>query len=138
MFYCEIDIAKYKHEASVIDINGKALIDSISFTNDKQGCEKVLTVLGKLEIAPADIIIGMEATGHYWISVYTFFLELGYTVKVINPISPKLSEKCISVRSRMTPKIHISSLRLCVSENTPQLYFLRKISLFFHIKNVIM
>ena len=42
MFYCGIDIAKYKHEASVIDTNGKAMLDSISFTNDKQGCEKIL------------------------------------------------------------------------------------------------
>lgn len=93
MFYCGIDIAKYKHEASVIDTNGKALIDSISFANDKQGCEKVLTVFEKFEIAPADIIIGMEATGHYWLSVYTFFLELGYTVKVINPIQSEAFRK---------------------------------------------
>ena len=86
MFYCGIDIAKYKHEASVIDINGKSLIDSISFANDKQGCEKILAVFEKFEIAPANVIIGMEATGHYRLSVYAFFLELGYTVKVINPI----------------------------------------------------
>lgn len=77
MFYCGIDIAKHKHEASVIATDGKALIDSISFANDKQGCEKVLAVFGKFEIASADVIIGMEATGHYWLSVYTFFLELG-------------------------------------------------------------
>ncbi len=31
MFYCGIGIAKYKHEASVIDETGKALLDSISF-----------------------------------------------------------------------------------------------------------
>ncbi len=93
MFYCGIDIAKYKHEASVIDTNGKALIDSISFANDKQGCEKVLAVFEKFEIASADVIIGMEATGHYWLSVYTFFLELGYTVKVINPIQSEAFRK---------------------------------------------
>ena len=29
MFYCGIDIAKYKHEASVIDTNGKALSASL-------------------------------------------------------------------------------------------------------------
>lgn len=93
MFYCGIDIAKYKHEASVIDINGKALIDSISFANDKQGCEKILAVFEKIEIVPSDVIIGMEATGHYWLSVYTFFLDLGYTVKVINPIQSEAFRK---------------------------------------------
>ena len=93
MFYCGIDIAKYRHEASIIDTDGKALIDSISFANDKQGCEKVLAIFEKFEIAPADVIIGMEATGHYWLSVYTFFLELGYTVKVINPIQSEAFRK---------------------------------------------
>lgn len=93
MFYCGIDIAKYKHEASVIDTNGKALLDSISFANDKQGCEKIIAVFQKFEISPADVIIGMEATGHYWLSVYAFFLELGYNVKVINPIQSEAFRK---------------------------------------------
>lgn len=93
MFYCGIDIAKYKHEASVIDTNGKAMLDSISFTNDKQGCEKILAVFQKFDISPADIIIGMEATGHYWLSVYAFFIELGYNVKVINPIQSEAFRK---------------------------------------------
>lgn len=93
MFYCGIDIAKYKHEASVIDTNGKAMLDSISFTNDKQGCEKILAVFQKFEISPADVIIGMGATGHYWLSVYAFFLELGYNVKVINPIQSEAFRK---------------------------------------------
>ena len=93
MFYCGIDIAKYKHEASVIDTNGKAMLDSISFSNDKKGCEKILAVFQKFEISPADVIIGMEATGHYWLSVYAFFLELGYNVKVINPIQSEAFRK---------------------------------------------
>ena len=93
MFYCGIDIAKYKHESSVIDTNGKSLLDSISFANDKQGCEKIIAVFQKFEISPADVIIGMEATGHYWLSVYAFFLELGYNVKVINPIQSEAFRK---------------------------------------------
>lgn len=93
MFYCGIDIAKHKHEASVIDDSGKALIDSISFSNSKDGCEKIQTVFEKLEISVSDVIIGMEATGHYWLSVYAFFLELGYTVKVINPIQSEAFRK---------------------------------------------
>lgn len=93
MFYCGIDIAKYKHEASVIDTNGKSLLDSISFANDKQGCEKIIAVFQKFEISPADVIIGMEATGHYWLSVYAFFLDLGYNVKVINPIQSEAFRK---------------------------------------------
>lgn len=86
MFYCGIDIAKFKHEASVIDTDGKALFDSISFANNKEGCEKVLTLFEKLGVTSDSVIIGMEATGHYWLSVYEHFTKLGYDVKVINPI----------------------------------------------------
>ena len=45
MFYCGIDIAKHNHEASIIDAEGKALLDSISFANTKAGCEKLLALL---------------------------------------------------------------------------------------------
>ena len=44
MFYCGIDIAKYKHEATVIDQAGAALLESISFANSKEGCEKLLAL----------------------------------------------------------------------------------------------
>lgn len=86
MFYAGIDIAKSKHEASVINPDGELLLDSISFANTQKGCERLLTLFVKFDIPKEDVIIGMEATGHYWLSVYAFFLELGYDVKVINPI----------------------------------------------------
>lgn len=93
MFYAGIDIAKYKHEASVIDPDGKALLDSLSFTNDKAGCEKVVALFEKLSVPKGELVIGMEATGHYWLSVYAFFIESGYEVKVINPIQSEAFRK---------------------------------------------
>jgi len=93
MFYAGIDIAKNKHEASVIDTEGKALLDSISFSNSKEGCEKLLALFDRLGVAKDDVLIGMEATGHYWLSVHAFFLELGYDVKVINPIQSEAFRK---------------------------------------------
>ena len=93
MHYCGIDIAKYKHEATVIDESGKALLDSISFVNTKDGCEKLLALFERLNISKAELLIGMEATGHYWLSVHAFLLELGYEVKVINPIQSEAFRK---------------------------------------------
>ena len=80
MFYCGIDIAKYKHEATVIGEAGAALLDSISFSNSKEGCEK-------LDLLNEDLLINMAATGHYWLSVYGYPLEQGFEVKVINLLS---------------------------------------------------
>lgn len=93
MYYCGIDIAKYKHEATVIDENGKALFDSISFSNTKEGCEKLLSLFDRLDISIEDLIIGMEATGHYWLSVHAFLLEQGYCINVINPIQSEAFRK---------------------------------------------
>ena len=93
MYYCRIDITKYKHEAAVIDEAGKALLDSISFSNTKEGCEKLPELFERLRISKDDVLIGMEATGHYWLSVHAFLLEQGYDVKVINPIQSEAFRK---------------------------------------------
>jgi len=86
LFYCGIDIAKRSHEASVIDTEGKPLLDSISITNTQEGCEKLYSLFERLSIARDDVIIGMEATGHYWLSIYEHLTEQNYDVRVINPI----------------------------------------------------
>lgn len=93
MYYCGIDIAKHKHEATVIDESGKALLDSISFSNSREGCEKLLALFERLNISRDTLLIGMEATGHYWLSVYGFLLEQDFEVKVINPIQSEAFRK---------------------------------------------
>ena len=93
MFYCGIDIAKYKHEATVIDEAGTALLDSISFSNNKEGCEKLLALFERLGVSNDGLLIGMEATGHYWLSVYGYLLEQGFEIKVINPIQSEAFRK---------------------------------------------
>ncbi len=86
MFYVGIDIAKKNHEASIIDSNGKLLDKSISFSNSQAGSFKLISLLEKYNISTSNVVIGMEATGHYWLSLYSYLLDLEYTVYVINPI----------------------------------------------------
>lgn len=93
MFYLGIDIAKHNHEATIIDSDGKALLDSISFTNTQTGCEKLILLFERFDITKDNVVIGMEATGHYWLSVHAFFIEFGYDVKVINPIQSEAFRK---------------------------------------------
>ncbi|WP_422487406.1 IS110 family transposase, partial [Gudongella sp. DL1XJH-153] len=86
MFYVGIDIAKKNHEASIIDSNGKLIDKSISFSNSQAGSSKLISLLEKYSIGTSNVVIGMEATGHYWLSLYSHLLDLEYTVYVINPI----------------------------------------------------
>jgi transposase len=43
-------------------------------------------MLEKFDANITNSLIGLEATGHYWLSVYSYLSELGYNLKVINPI----------------------------------------------------
>ena len=86
LFYCGIDITKNSYEASIIDARGKLLTESISFLNSQKGCEKLFKSFERFEIIPENVVIGMEATGHYWLSIYSFFIENNFNTKVINSI----------------------------------------------------
>ena len=48
MYDCEIEITQYRNQAAVIDQNGKALLDIISFVSSKEGCEELLALLERL------------------------------------------------------------------------------------------
>lgn len=86
MLICGIDIAKNKHEASLIDQTGKLLSKSLSFSNDKNGAANLVEYISKLNPDNQEVVFGMEATGHYWLALYSYLFDEGYTVHVINPI----------------------------------------------------
>lgn len=84
-FFVGIDIAKHIHEAMVIDGSGSILGGSLRFSNTTPGAEKLLAYLTRLHADPASSHVGLEATGHYWLSLYSFLVGHGYHVSVINP-----------------------------------------------------
>lgn len=104
MYYVGIDIAKRSHEASVIDSAGKPLSNSISFANSKEGCDKLIALFERLGVDVDNAVIGMEATGHYWLSLYSYLLGLGYDLKVINPIQSDAFRK-MSIRKTKNDSI---------------------------------
>ena len=83
--FCGIDIGKNKHVACVLDADGEFRMRSQSFLNKAEGYQ---TILARLQQAggPANVLVGMEATGHYWYSLHDFLTRCGYTVVVLNPI----------------------------------------------------
>ncbi len=109
MFYIGIDIAKHNHEASIINEKGELLSESISFSNSQKGCEKLLKLIECFDATIENTVIGMEATGHYWLSVYSYLLELDYDLKVINPIQ---SESFRKMYIRQTKNDSIDSFNI--------------------------
>lgn len=86
MFFIGIDIAKNTHEASIIDSSGKLVSESISFSNSIKGFDKLKNYISSFDIDCDNSIIGMEATGHYWLSLYSALIDSDFKVVVINPI----------------------------------------------------
>ena len=68
MNYCGIDVAKRKHSAMVLDASGKTVRQNFTFSNDRQGFDKLL---GELNPFKEAVMIALEATGHYWLALYT-------------------------------------------------------------------
>lgn len=83
MYYCGIDIAKRKHDAVILDENGKTIGKAIRIENTASGFGKLLTTLGELD---QTVILGMEATGHYWLALYETFSQAGFDIVVMNPL----------------------------------------------------
>lgn len=83
MLFVGIDIAKRNHEASVIAQDGSVVRKPMRFANSQAGYNKFMDMIRSLN---ASVVFGMEATGHYWLTLYTHLRNDGYTVHVINPI----------------------------------------------------
>lgn len=105
MFYVGIDIGKNNHVSSMMDDVGKILFKAFSFSNTSDGGDAILSKLSSFSSNPADFEIGMEATGHYWLSVYSFLYDKGFYIHVINPIQTDGWRKGIEIRKRKNDTI---------------------------------
>ena len=104
MLYLGIDIGKNNHEAGIVDGEGKRRGKSLRFTNDQQGFSSLTSFLEQ-KIGPGEELrVGMEATGHYWIPLYSFLHGKGFRLHVINPIQSD-SLRNFTIRGAKTDSI---------------------------------
>jgi transposase len=89
MYYLGIDIAKHNHVASLIDSDDKVVIKTIKFTNSAEGYEKLMSQVMTAVPDKSDVLVAMEATGHYWLSVFSALIDDGFSVSVYNPFQIK-------------------------------------------------
>lgn len=82
MRFAGIDIAAETHFVAVVDEDSGAIVKPTSFSEDAIGYEKLLNQLGP----PADVLVAMEATGHYWQNLFAVLAAAGYAVALLNPL----------------------------------------------------
>src|SRR5690625_7551440 len=85
MFYIGIDIGKRNHEVGLIDDQVNPVGKTVRVANSKEGSEKLLQFINQHKLTPDNSVVGLEATGHYWLSVFSFLHKLGFKTTVFNP-----------------------------------------------------
>ena len=86
MIYAGIDIAKNDHVIGATDERGKDAAKPMQFANSTAGFDRCCAYLDGLAESRSDLMVGMEATGHYWLPLFCRLQDEGYAVVVINPI----------------------------------------------------
>ncbi|MCI5829739.1 MAG: IS110 family transposase [Treponema sp.] len=86
MFIVGIDIAKKSHQGIIIDSEGKPVGKTFKFKNTMEGFDNLLGIIKEVDSDISHFEVGMEATGHYWINLYTRLIDKGFKVHVINPL----------------------------------------------------
>ncbi len=67
---------------AIVAASGEVLLKPTSFGEDASGYDKLLRLLG----SPQDLVVALEATGHYGKNLSAFLRQRAYGVSVINPI----------------------------------------------------
>jgi len=83
MYYCGIDIAKRKHDVVIVNETGDIQGKPLKIPNTKMGFDELQNALAQLE---APVLIGLEATGHYWLTLFDALSQAGYQLVLMNPI----------------------------------------------------
>lgn len=82
MRYAGIDIASETHVIAVVGAEGEVEVKATPFGEDATGYQTVLGLLG----TPGEVLIAMEATGHYWKNLFAALVTAGHPVALLNPL----------------------------------------------------
>lgn len=141
MFYIGIDIAKNKHFGAIIDSEGKRLMKPFPIMNTAEGGKFLVEKIKSVSEDISQFKIGLEATGHYWIALYSFLENQGYQIAVLNPLQTHAWRKGTDIRKRKTDSIDAvliaEFIRFHQTSSSPfsneELFNLRQLTRFRHV-----
>jgi transposase len=82
MRFVGIDIASETHVVAVVGANSEVEVKPTAFAEDSTGYQKLFAVLG----TPGEVLVAMEATGHYWKNLFAALATAGFAVALLNPL----------------------------------------------------
>ncbi|MDP9312164.1 MAG: IS110 family transposase [Chloroflexota bacterium] len=94
-----IDIAA-KSFTAAWSTGGEPCAKPITFAQNPAGFQQLQQQLSTLDVAPAHMLVVLEATGSYWISLAVSLHQAGYQVSVVNPMHIHNYAKSLPRRSK--------------------------------------
>jgi transposase len=82
MRFAGVDIASEIHVVAVVDETERVLVKASAIAEDANGYDKLFGLLG----SSADLLVAMEATGHYWKNLFAALVARGYHVALLNAL----------------------------------------------------
>src|SRR5882672_6538223 len=82
MRFAGIDVASRTHVIAIVDEAGDVLFKPTSFTEDATGYERLFATLGM----PDDVLVALEATGHYTRNLLAALHEQNFRCCLLNPV----------------------------------------------------
>lgn len=89
----------------MMDESRKVVFKAFSFPNTSDGGKSLFLKLSSYSSDTASFEVGMEATGHYWLVVYSFLYEKGFTQHIINLIQTNSWRKGKEISKRKNDTI---------------------------------
>lgn len=115
-YVVSLDIACEKITGAILDQTKSVILKPSDFVNGLSGYEWLQTQLVKLQTLPAQILIGMEATGRYWENCYHYFARRGYQMILLNPQQTHQWANRRSLRAKTDKLDSLTIGRLLLSE----------------------
>jgi transposase len=82
MRFVGIDIGAEQHVVAAVDEESRVLLRPTPVSEDAAGYARLRGLLGP----PADTLVALEATGHYWQNLVAFLLGEGFAIALLNPL----------------------------------------------------
>ena len=92
---------------------------AITIEQTPEGFATLQRTLLLTHVAPGQVLVVMEATGTYWLSLATFLVRQGFVVSAINPAQAHYFAKAFSGEPRRMPLMprHWHNWRPCCNRN---------------------
>ena len=123
MIYVGIDVAKDKHDCSILDMDGTELYPVFTISNDREGYDRFFKIIDGAEKNISEIKVGLESTGHYSYNILCALTAKGYPTYVINPLHTNYYRKAQTLRLTKTDRVDAHTIaQMLMSDHTLELY----------------